>query len=201
MFKSFGGTKAVFVNQDEGMFIAFPITFDSTVLTLETENRGGRTIVKAGSLVKEGTTPKGITAEEFDITDGPVTGRIVVEGYAWAEGLTPAAIAAVSKLPKIVVMPYNYVSVALKSVNATTHKAVIRVMNGAKFKSTFSSSNITATLTNSATASYAVSADGTELTVTASAASKLTVTAIAIAGLEGPGTDAKVYGLPIEAEL
>ena len=201
MFKTFGSTRAVFVNQDEGMFIAFPITLDSTVLTLETETRGGRTIVKAGSVVKDGTTVKGITAEEFDITDGPIAGRVVVEGYAWAERLTAAAIAAIANLPKIVVMPYNYVSVVLKSIDTAAHKAVLKIMNGAKFKASFSSSNITATLTESATPTYAVNADHDELTITASKACKITVSAIQVAGLDGPGSNAKVYGLPIEAEV
>ena len=83
MYTEFGSTKEIFVNQDEGMFVALPITFDASVLSLETEVRNGRTYVKAGSLVLQSSEIKGITAEEYDITDGPVVGRVVVEGYAW----------------------------------------------------------------------------------------------------------------------
>ena len=46
MYKEFGSTKEIFVNQDEGMFVALPITFDASVLSLETEVRSGRTYVK-----------------------------------------------------------------------------------------------------------------------------------------------------------
>ena len=109
MFKTFGSTQEVFVNQDEGMFVAFPLTLDKDVLTLETETRNGRTYAKAGSVVKEGTVIKGILAEEYDITDDVVTGRVVVEGYAWAHRLTAAAIDAAASLPKIIIMPLNYI--------------------------------------------------------------------------------------------
>ena len=106
----FGGTREIFVNQDEGMFVALPITFDEDVLELEIdETDDGRKIVKAGSVVKEvvdGVTyVKGITAEPYDITHGPVVGRVVVEGYAWASRLTDAAKEAAPLLPRIVLYP------------------------------------------------------------------------------------------------
>lgn len=107
MFKTFGSSAEVFVNQDEGMFVALPITFDADALTLETEVDGGRTYVKAGSLVKEGDSIRGITAERYDITDGAVTGRIVLEGYAWIHRLTNAAVGAASSLPRLVLIPYD----------------------------------------------------------------------------------------------
>lgn len=105
----FGGTKEIFVNQDEGMFVALPITFDENTLELELDESDGRKIVKAGSVVKEvveGVTyVKGITAEPYDITYGPVVGRVVVEGYAWASRLTDAAKEAAPLLPRIVLYP------------------------------------------------------------------------------------------------
>lgn len=105
----FGGTREIFVNQDEGMFVALPITFDEDTLELELDETGGRKIVKAGSVVKEvvdGVTYiKGITAEPYDITYGPVVGRVVVEGYAWASRLTEAALEAAPLLPRIVLYP------------------------------------------------------------------------------------------------
>lgn len=103
----FGKQVAIFANQDDGIFSAVPITFDSTVLTLETYTEGTRTYVKAGSLVKEGNTVKGITAEEYDITDGPRSGRVALEGYVYIQNLTAAAAAAISALPKIVPIPYG----------------------------------------------------------------------------------------------
>jgi len=116
MFKSFGSTREVFVNQDEGMFIALPITLDVNALTLETEVRNARTYVKAGSVVKEGEVVRGILAEEYDITYGPVQGRVVLEGYALGSRLTDAALAEVANLPKIIVLPYKAVFVTVKSI-------------------------------------------------------------------------------------
>ena len=52
-YKEFGSTREVFVNQDEGMFVALPLTFDEDTLELELDETGGRKIVKAGSVVKE----------------------------------------------------------------------------------------------------------------------------------------------------
>lgn len=108
-YKKFGNSKAVFANQDDGIFSALPITLDEDALVLETYQADGRKFVKAGSVVKVGTTVKGITAEEYDITDGPVNGRVVIEGYAYAECLTEGAITAASGLPKIVLLPYGKV--------------------------------------------------------------------------------------------
>lgn len=114
MFKTFGSTSEVFVNQDEGMFVALPVTLDADALSLETEVRNGRTYVLAGSVVKEvvvdelevsTTYIKGITAEEYDITYGPVNGRVVLEGYAWRDKLTDDALAAAPLLPRIVLIP------------------------------------------------------------------------------------------------
>lgn len=111
-YKEFGSTREVFVNQDEGMFVALPCTLDADTLNLETEVRNGRTYVKAGSLVTSGEEPDvkyiGILAEEYDITFGPVVGRVVVEGYAWASRLTANALAAVEKFPRIVTFPTDF---------------------------------------------------------------------------------------------
>ena len=105
----FGNMKEIFVNQDEGMFVALPLTFDEDTLELELDETDGKKIVKAGSVVKEvveGVTYiKGITAEPYDITYGPVVGRVVVEGYAWASRLTEAAKEAAPLLPGIVLYP------------------------------------------------------------------------------------------------
>ncbi len=199
MYKTFGNTKSVFVNQDEGMFVALPITLDSTALTLETESRNGRTYVKAGSVVKEGSSVRGILAEEYDITDGPVAGRIVLEGYAWASRLTANALAAASSLPKITVMPYKAVTVELKSTDAVAHKLVIKALAGAKFASTFSASDIT--ISGSGTFTYAVNAAGDELTVTASAAGEVNITAIAASGFVGAESGSVLYGLPIKETI
>ena len=111
-----GNRKEIFVNQDEGMFVALPITFDASVLSLETEVRGGRTYVKAGSLVLQMSDIKGITAEEYDITYGPVVGRVVVEGYAWKSGLTDLAIEGAASLPRIVLLPLEIDGSALPSI-------------------------------------------------------------------------------------
>lgn len=104
---NFGNQRAVFANQDDGIFSAIPITFDESVLTLETYTAGSRKFVKAGSVVKYGSVVKGITAEEYEITDGPVNGRVVLEGYVYVEALTESAVEAMSSLPKIVPIPYG----------------------------------------------------------------------------------------------
>lgn len=197
MFKSFGNQKAVFVNQDEGMFVALPITFDSTALTLDTESRGGRTIVKAGSLVARSGVNVGITAEEYDITDGPVNGRVVVEGYAWKHRLTAAAVAAASGFPRIVLMPYLYLEYSLVGVDTTAHKATIKVVGG-KFLSTIATTDLTvSTLTASA---VALNDDATELTITFSAAGTGSITAIAGTAVAGEES-ATVVGLPISVTV
>lgn len=105
----FGNQKAVFANQDDGIFSAVPITFDESVLTLETYTVNNRKFVKAGSVVKYGNTVKGITAEEYEITDGPVNGRVVLEGYVYVDMLTEGAAAVISlnSLPKIVPIPFG----------------------------------------------------------------------------------------------
>lgn len=199
MYKTFGNTKAVFVNQDEGMFVALPMTLDNTALTLETETRNGRTYVLAGSVVKDGNSVKGITAEEYDITDGPVAGRVVVEGYAWASRLTDAAVVAAGSLPKIVIMPYDYVSYELVSADTTTHKAVIRIKNGGKFKSTIAKTDLTVTsLTASA---VALNTGKDELTVTFSAAGTGKITAIANSAIDGIASTAAAKGLPIDVTV
>lgn len=197
MFKAFGNREAVFINQDEGMFVALPVTFDSTALTLDTASVNGRTIVKAGSLVVRSGVNIGITAEEYDITDGPVTGRVVVEGYAWKHRLTAAAIAAVSSFPKIVLMPFLYLEYSLVGVDTTDHKATIKVVGG-KFLSTIATTDLTvSTLTASA---VALNDDATELTITFTAAGTGSVTAIAGTAVAGEES-ATVVGLPISVTV
>lgn len=202
MYKEFGNSKSVFVNQDEGMFVALPITLDETALTLETETRHGRKYAIAGSVVKEGASVRGILAEEYDITDGPTPARIVLEGYAWASSLTASALESAAALPKIVVMPYKYISLELAGTDATAHKMVIRLKEGAKFASTISTSNVTASAEGSGTlSSVALNAAKDELTLTFSAADTYTVSAIAAAGFVGISTGTVVKGLPIEAAI
>lgn len=193
MFKTFGNAKAVFVNQDEGMFVAMPVVLDSTALTLETEARNSRTYVKAGSLVKQGNVNLGITAEEYDITDGPLAARVVLEGYAWKHRLTAAALGAASSLPHIVLMPYLYLEYSLEGVDTTDHKATIKVVGG-KFASTIATTDLTVTtLTASA---VALNADADELTITFSAGGTGAITAIAASAVIGE-ENATVVGLPI----
>lgn len=118
MIKQFGSTREVFVNQDEGMFVALPCTFDEDVLDLETETVGGRKLVKAGSLVVHIQNILGITAEPYDITNGPVTGRVVVEGYAWKDRLTTLAKAGLVKLPRIVTIPVEFDGASVDGIPA-----------------------------------------------------------------------------------
>lgn len=92
IIEEFGNEKAVFANQDDGIFSAVPITLDSTVYTLETEVVNGKTYAKAGSVVKEGSVVRGILPEKYDITNGPTPARVALEGYAYASRLTIAAL-------------------------------------------------------------------------------------------------------------
>jgi len=194
MFKEFGSTKEVFVNQDEGMFVAFPITLDTDALTLETETRNGRTYVLAGSVVKEGSIVRGILAEEYDITNGPVAGRVVLEGYAWASRLTALALASLSALPKIVVMPYKYLVVEIASVDAENHKVVLEAVEGGKFAA-YNASNFT--FSGNTPTSGTVSSDGSKLELAWSAAEEGSITAIAGAAFVG-SPSAVIKGLPLE---
>lgn len=113
MNKKFRFSNEVFINQDEGTFVAFPYTFaeGTTGVTLETEVRDGKKYVIAGSVVKESTVSLGIVPEEYCISDGPVAGRIVLEGYCYLSRLTKNARDALPVLSKIVAMPYNQVVV------------------------------------------------------------------------------------------
>lgn len=142
----FGKQKAVFANQDDGIFSAIPITFDSTVLTLETYTANNRTFVKAGSLVKEGNTVKGITAEEYELTNGPVTGRVVLEGYVYVENLTVAAATNLSSLPKIVPIPYGRIIYDI--AGASGLKFYVKV-SGSVWATAVSTSDLTLTDTDS----------------------------------------------------
>lgn len=190
MFKTFGTTKEVFVNQDEGMFVAMPITLDENVLTLETETEGGRTYAKAGSVVKEGTVVRGILAERYDITDGAVPARVVMEGYCWASALTKLALAAVANLPKIVVMPYKTVVVNVGAINAL--KALIHI-EGAKFAETAAKEDFT--VTGGTISAVSVDANG-DIELTFAAAGDISITAIASTAFTG-ATGATLKGLPV----
>nr|DAH56656.1 MAG TPA: hypothetical protein [Caudoviricetes sp.] len=201
MFKTFGNVKNVFVNQDEGMFVAFPMTLDENTLTLETETRNGRKYVKAGSIVKEGTSVKGVLAEEYDITDGPVTGRVVLEGYALASRLTASALESISQLPKIIVMPYKSLVVAVAYKDTAAHKLVIKALAGAKFKSTFGASDITVNAPSGANLVYSVNADCDELTITSAVAGEITVSAITGSGFVGAASGSTLKGLPIKETI
>lgn len=192
MFKTFGTEEAVFVNQDDGMFVAFPYTFDEASATLETETIGGRKYVKAGSLVKQGATVKGITAEAYDITHGPKVGRVVLEGYAWASRLTPEALAAAASLPKIVLMPYMAAVVTLAGMRGLV--AILK-LEGAKFAAAAELSDFTVTGKTLSKIS-APSADGNSIEIFFSDAGDVSVTAIAADALTAPsGTVLK--GLPL----
>jgi hypothetical protein len=194
-FKTLANEKVVFVNQDEGMFIAIPLTLDENTYTLETYTREGRTIVKAGSVVKESTVVRGILAEEYDITDGPAAARVVVRGYCYASRLTDAAIAAVTSLPEIFLMPYKTVVVSLDrtdSLTATLH------IEGAKWASTLATTNFTITgLTASA---VIIDAENNNATITFSAAGTGSITAIAATAFAG-ATGATLKGLPISVTV
>lgn len=131
MNKKFGFSSEVFINQDEGTFVAFPYTFaeGSTGVTLETEVRDGKKYVLAGSVVKEATIPLGIVPEEYCISDGPVAGRIVVAGYCYLSKLTTAACEVLPALTGIVAMPYNQIVVYLKELLLpTTSVQAVRVV-------------------------------------------------------------------------
>lgn len=197
MFKTFGTQKAVFVNQDEGMFVALPITLDTTIHTLETETEGGYTYAKAGSVVKEGSVVRGILPERYDITSGTANARVAVEGYAWASMLTKDALDAASSLPKIVIMPYKSVFVELVSTDTTAHKAIIACTQGAKFASTVAAANFTISgLTLAVEGGVTLKADGT-VELAFSAAGNGKITNIAGAAFDG-ATGATLKGLPID---
>lgn len=190
MFKTFGTTKEVFVNQDEGMFVAMPITLDENVLTLETEQEGGRTYAKAGSVVKEGSVVRGILAERYDITDGAVPARVVMEGYCWASALTKAALDAAANLPKIVIMPYKTVVVNVGAIDEL--KAIIHI-EGAKFADTAAKENFT--VTGGTISAVSVKENG-DIELTFAAAGNISITAIASAAFTG-ATGATLKGLPV----
>lgn len=191
MFKTFGTSKEVFVNQDEGMFIALPITLDVDIHTLETEVEGGRTYVKAGSVVKEGDVVKGILAERYDITEGIANARVVVEGYCWASRLTDNAIAAASTLPKIVVMPYKAVVYSIVEQGGLKIKLHVE---GARFSDSVAANKFT--VSGLTISSVTKLSDG-DLAITFTAAATGKITAIDSSILVGVSSPT-VKGLPLE---
>lgn len=193
--EEFGNEKAVFANQDDSIFSAIPITLDSNVYTLETETVNGRTYAKAGSVVKEGSIIRGILPEKYDITDGPTAARVALEGYAYASRLTVEAIAAVSALPKIVLMPYKATIVRAEEVAGLGLKIVIE---GAKFATSIATNKIT---TSSGTVSKVVTAaDQNSITVYFTQEGEVAITAIdSDAFAYASGTVLK--GLPITANV
>lgn len=118
MNKKFGFSSEVFINQDEGTFVAFPYTFaeGNVGVKLETELREGKKYVLAGSIVQEGSTSLGVVPEEYCISDGPVAGRIVVAGYCYVSKLTSRAQELLPSLPNIVAMPCNQIVVWMKEL-------------------------------------------------------------------------------------
>lgn len=200
----FGRQKAVFANQDDGIFSAIPITFDESVLTLETYTEGVRKFVRSGSLVKQGTTIKGITAEEYEITDGPVNGRVVLEGYVYVEYLTQDAVESLSLLPKIVPIPYG------KIVFAKTRESGLDVyikVSGSVFTSAVAATHFTISDTDTTNAeiktvtrstsdnSYVKLTFGAKSSTTLSDGS-LSITAINSAAVVG-SSGKVIAGLPI----
>lgn len=199
MFKTFGTSKEVFVNQDEGMFVALPITLDVNVHTLETETEGSKTYVKAGSVVKEGTVVRGITPERYDITEGTANARVAVEGYCWASRLTASALSAAASLPRIVVMPYKSVVVNIVEVDGDTHSVIIGI-EGAKFASTVAAANFTISgLTLASDGGVVLNADGT-VKLKFTSAGTGSITAIASEAFTG-ATGSTLKGLPIALEV
>jgi len=197
MFKQVGTSREIFVNQDEGMFIAFPITLDASVHTLETYTRNGRTIVRGGSLVKEGTVNRGVLAEDYDITEGPAAARIVIRGYAYASRLTNAALDAIASgaFPEIFPMPIKTVVVALRTVNGLK---VTLGLEGAKWAAGLAAGNFT--VSGGTIASVAVDAVENTAELTITAAGTINITAIASAAFVG-GTGSTLKGLPISATV
>lgn len=204
----FGNQKAVFANQDDGIFSAVPITFDESVLTLETYTDNNRKFVKAGSLVKQGTTVKGITAEEYEITNGPVNGRVVLEGYVYVEALTEAAASNMSVLPKIVPIPYGKIVFAGRKGAGLS--AFIKV-SGSVWAATATAANFTLTDTDTTNIVVSEVARSTEdqslmqLTFKAAADKELangkfSISAVATAAVVGANGKV-ISGLPIVMEL
>lgn len=196
--EEFGNQKAVFANQDDGIFSAIPITLDSSVYTLETETVDGRTYAKAGSVVKEGTVVRGILPEAYDITDGPTPARVALEGYAYASRLTVEAVAAAASLPKIVLMPYKAAIVSIEAAESGL-KAKITV-EGTKFATTAAAANFTVTGgTIAAENGVKVSDDQNSVELTFTAAGEITITAIANAAFTGTPSGITLKGLPLTA--
>ena len=195
--EEFGNQKAVFANQDDGIFSAIPITLDSSVYTLETETVDGRTYAKAGSVVKEGTVVRGILPEAYDITDGPTPARVALEGYAYASRLTVEAVAAAASLPKIVLMPYKAAIVTIEAAESGL-KAKITV-EGTKFATTAASANFTVTGGTIAEEGVKVSDDQNSVELTFTAAGEITITAIASGAFTGTPSGITLKGLPLTA--
>lgn len=205
---TFGAQKAVFANQDDGIFSAIPITFDETVLTLETYTAGSRKFVKAGSVVKSGNTVKGITAEEYEITNGPVTGRVVLEGYVYVDRLTAGAATAMSALPKIVPIPYG--KIIFERLESAENAVYLKVY-GSVWTDTVAAANFT--LTDTDTTNMVIdevekdSEDESVIKITfevdtgkTAADGKLNITAVASAAVVG-ASGKVISGLPITVEF
>lgn len=192
----FGTQKSVFANQDDSIFSAVPITLDSAVYTLETETVNGRTIAKAGSVVKEGNVVRGILPEAYDITDGPIAARVALEGYAYVSRLTPNALASAAALPKIVLMPYKATIITLDGVRG---QVMILKLEGAKFATTAAINNFT--VSGATASSIAVAPDGNTAELAfAGPAAAVSITAIHADAFSGAsGTVLK--GLPIVTPL
>lgn len=198
----FGKQKAIFANQDDGIFSAIPITFDESVLTLETYTEGLRKFVKAGSVVKHGSTVKGITAEEYEITDGPINGRVVLEGYVYVENLTEGAAEAMSLLPKIVPIPYGKIIFAVHYVEGlkVTLKASGTVWTSGVATSNFTLKDDTDTTGVTITEVARHTDDNSLVTLTFAEGTKegdFTISAIAAAAVVG-SSGKVVVGLPIK---
>ena len=198
--EEFGNQKAVFANQDDGIFSAIPITLDAEVYTLETETVNGKTFAKAGSVVKEGNVVRGILPEQYEITYGPVAARVALEGYAYVSRLTPAAVEAASALPKIVLMPYKAAIVNIQAAESGLQATI--TVEGTKFSTAAEAANFTIDGGELAEENgVVVSADQSSVVLTFQAAGDISITEIAADAFTGIPAGITLKGLPLTATV
>jgi hypothetical protein len=123
-------SKAVFANEDTGIFSAVPVTLDLETQDLELEVDYGHVYAAAGSLVIEGAKTLGILPERYELRGGRAQARVVWEGYAYAQMLTDKAKAALDVLPKIVLTPYSDGRPPGEPIDHNADEVPLTAMNG-----------------------------------------------------------------------
>lgn len=92
--------------------LAFPEPFVCVAHTFKKDDSAsvevnGRKIIKQGTLYPNSTKPVGLVWKDYDVTDGDVSGAVLLEGYVKKSALPTVPTTAVGKITFMPVLEEN----------------------------------------------------------------------------------------------